>query len=145
MINLFTYGSLMCSDIMFSVADTRLEYTEAVLKDFFRSKIRNEEYPGIIPQPGALVTGVLYFNLPLPAICRLDLFEGEFYARQKVLVATKKSHSTEAMTYIVKPQYRDILTNQEWSYEHFLTSGKKKFLHAYFGFDDIKESASRPK
>ncbi|MFW2364833.1 MAG: gamma-glutamylcyclotransferase family protein, partial [Desulforhopalus sp.] len=65
MINLFTYGSLMCSDIMFPVAGCRPHYTRAILKDYFRSEIVNEEYPGITPQPGALVNGIVYYNLPL--------------------------------------------------------------------------------
>lgn len=138
MINLFTYGSLMCSDIMFPVAGCRPGYTRAVLKDFFRSEIIHEEYPGITPQPGALVTGIVYFNVPLPAIRRLDIFEGELYARQHIQVATEEYGPIEAMTYVIKPEHSRILTNREWSYEKFLASGKKKFTDAYFGFDEIE-------
>ncbi|MGW8192766.1 MAG: gamma-glutamylcyclotransferase family protein [Desulforhopalus sp.] len=145
MINLFTYGSLMCSDIMFSVTNTRLERSEAILEDFFRSTIHGEEYPGITPQQGARVSGIIYFNLPAPAIRNLDVFEGEFYIRQNVQVSTEQQGVTGAMTYIIKPHYKHILTNHEWSYEHFLSSGKTKFLQDYFGFDDVKDASSRHK
>lgn len=143
MINLFTYGSLMCSDIMFPVADCRCGYTRAILKDFFRSGIKYEEYPGIIPQPGGLVTGIVYFNLPLPAIRRLDIFEGDLYVRQHIQVVTEGYGKLEAMTYVIKPEHIELLTNKEWSYEHFLASGKTKFKDAYFGFDEIEDSARR--
>ena len=89
MINLFTYGSLMCGDIMFKAAGCKLQYSQALLSNFFRSKIHNEEYPGIIPKPGCTVAGVIYFDLSPEAIKRLDLFEGELYERREEVVLTK--------------------------------------------------------
>lgn len=137
MINLFTYGSLMCSDIMFNAAGYKLHFSQALLRDFFRSKISNEEYPGIIPQPGSVVAGVLYFDLPIEAIKRLDVFEGEMYGRQEEMVITEKHQQVTAMTYVIKPQYRDLLTGEEWIFSDFLADGKKKFEKSYFGFQDI--------
>lgn len=130
----------MCSDIMFPVAGCRPSYTRAILKDYFRSGIMNEEYPGITPQPGALVTGIVYFNLPSAAIKRLDVFEGELYARQHIQVETEEPGLIESMTYVIKPEHSGILSWREWSYEHFLTSGKTKFKEAYFGFDELDET-----
>lgn len=137
MINLFTYGSLMCSDIMFKVADCRVDFTQATLSNFFRSKIRNKEYPGIVPQPGAMIPGVLYFDLSIEAINRLDVFEGELYRRENVEVITENHGSTTAMTYVITPQYRNLLTNKEWSFTYFLAVGKKKFEASYLGFQDL--------
>jgi hypothetical protein len=48
MLNLFTYGSLMCDDIMNKVAGCHADRHQATLKDYFRAKIRGEEYPGIV-------------------------------------------------------------------------------------------------
>ncbi len=137
MINLFTYGSLMCSDIMFNVAGYNLQSSQAQLNDFFRSKISNEEYPGIIAQPGSVVAGVLYFDLPDEAIKRLDVFEGEMYRRQKEMVITGEQQHIAAMTYVLKPQYRERLTGEEWKFSDFLADGKKKFEKSYFGFQDL--------
>lgn len=137
MINLFTYGSLMCSDIMSKVAGHQTNFTKATLKNFFCSKIRDREYPGIIPQTGTLVSGVLYYNLESEAIRRLDVFEGEMYLRQDVDVITDKDGWTKAMTYVIKPQHINLLTGEEWNFEDFLTTGKENFKETYFGFQDI--------
>lgn len=139
MINLFTYGSLMCDDIMFAVIGCRLQRANAVLNDYYRSSVRNEEYPGITPQSEAQVDGVLYLDLPEAAIERLDVFEGEFYERQVVQVRTENFDEMNAMAYVIKPHYSHILTYTEWSYIHFLKTGKQKFKMAYLGFHDIQQ------
>jgi len=137
MINLFTYGSLMCSDIMYKVAGCRFESDQAILNDFYRSKIQNEEYPGIVPQSGSKVSGVLYLALSPEALQRLDLFEGELYQRQEVGVLSENHGRVRAMTYVIKPGYGDLLTGETWSFNHFLAVGKKKFQASYLGFQGI--------
>jgi gamma-glutamylcyclotransferase (GGCT)/AIG2-like uncharacterized protein YtfP len=139
MINLFTYGSLMCSDIMVKVAGCQADSSPALLNNYFRSNIRDREYPGITPRPGTMVTGVLYLNLSSEAIQRLDTFEGELYQRQFVEVVTEHHGMLKAMTYVIKPQYRDLLTDEEWSFTYFLAVGKKRFEETYFGFQDGRE------
>jgi gamma-glutamylcyclotransferase (GGCT)/AIG2-like uncharacterized protein YtfP len=139
MVNLFTYGSLMCDDIMFAVVNCQLERSNAVLKGYYRTKVQNEEYPGIIPQSDSQVDGVLYLDLPEAAIEQLDVFEGEYYDRQGVQIYSEKFGETDAMTYVVKPQYCHLLTYTEWSFADFLEVGKQKFERAYFGFRDIQE------
>lgn len=134
MTNLFTYGSLMCSDIMAKVAGCQNDCTQASLHNFFRAKMRNEEYPGIMPQPDTKVLGVLYVNLTAVALHRLDLFEGEMYQRQEVEVVTETNRLTPAMTYVIKPQYRHLLSDKEWDFSEFLSAGKEKFEKSYIGF-----------
>ncbi|MFH0784889.1 MAG: gamma-glutamylcyclotransferase family protein [Pseudomonadota bacterium] len=135
--NLFTYGSLMCSDIMYHVAGCRSDFIPAILKDFKRSRIRGEEYPGIVAQPGAEVAGVLYLNLPPEAMERLDSFEGEQYCRQEVQLVTEHFPSVTAMAYVITHENHNLLTGENWSYEHFLAVGKDKFITAYIGFKNI--------
>jgi gamma-glutamylcyclotransferase (GGCT)/AIG2-like uncharacterized protein YtfP len=134
MVNLFSYGSLMCSDIMSKVTDCHLDYCQAVLNNFFRSKMHGREYPGIVEQPEAQVSGVLYRKLSPKALQRLDAFEGEMYQRQEVEVMTKEHGIAVAMTYVIKPRYRDQLTDEEWDFSYFLAFGKKIFEKTYFGF-----------
>lgn len=137
MVNIFTYGSLMCRDIMSRVADCRIESDQAILDDFYRSKIQNEEYPGIVPQSGSKVSGVLYLNLSSEALQRLDLFEGELYQRQEVEVRSENNGKVRAMTFVIKPGYGDRLTGEAWSFNHFLAVGKKRFQASYLGFQGI--------
>lgn len=136
MTNLFTYGSLMCSDIMDHVAGCQAESVSAVLKNFKRSKIRGEEYPGIVAHPGAEVEGVLYRGLSPQAMERLDSFEGAQYLRQEVQLQTEAG-SCLAMAYVIKPEYSHLLTDETWSYADFLAVGKARFLEAYVGFQKI--------
>ncbi len=126
----------MCSDIMFKVAGCRADFTQGTLINFFRSRIIKQEYPGIVPQPGARVHGVLYLNLSAEAIERLDTFEGDLYKREEIEVITQTHSSVTAMTYVIKPQYIELLTNEEWSFSDFLSFGKKKFEDSYLGFQD---------
>ena len=135
--HLFTYGSLMCADIMQRVAGCRAQSTEAALRDFFRSAIHREDYPGIVPRPGATVAGVLYLNQPTEAVRRLDVFEGELYERREVEVVSPEYGACAAMAYVIKDCYRDRLNHKEWSYAQFLATGKAKFEKAYLGFDRI--------
>lgn len=135
--HLFTYGSLMCADIMERVAGCRTQSVEAVLHDFFRSGVRREDYPGIIPRPGATVAGVLYLDLPAEAVRRLDFFEGELYERKEVEVVTPEGGLCCAMAYVIKDCWRRRLTNREWNYARFLATGKAKFEKAYVGFARI--------
>lgn len=132
--NLFTYGSLMCEDIMAKVAGCQADRRQATLKGYFRARIRGEEYPGIIARPDTEVEGVLYHDLPAEAIDRLDTFEGKLYARQAVTVITAEGDPCSAMAYVVKPRYRHLLTGEAWSFAHFLAVGKAEFEKAYFGF-----------
>lgn len=139
MVNLFTYGSLMCNDIMFAVTGYRVESGKAILNNFYRSGLHNEEYPGITPDSGSHVDGVLYLNLPETVIERLDVFEGEYYFRRNVQVYSEEFGDIAAMTYVIKPQFSHLLTYTEWSYSQFLEVGKKKFEKKYFGFRDLMD------
>lgn len=122
---------------MFRVAGCKTNYTQATLNNFFRSKIHNEEYPGIIAQANAVVSGILYFDLAAKAIGCLDLFEGEMYQRQEVEVIMENQDQATAMTYVIKPRYQHLLTDKEWSFSEFLAVGKARFEESYFGFQEL--------
>lgn len=124
----------MCSDIMASVAGCRLDFTQAALGGFFRAKIHDEEYPGLLPQQESMVSGVLYFDLAAESIDRLDLFEGKMYQRQEVEVISKNNRRIIAMTYVIKPQYSHLLSDEEWHFSEFLSAGKEKFKKSSCGF-----------
>ena len=126
----------MSSDIMYHVAGCQAGFSPATLKDFQRSRIRGEEYPGIVAHPGAEVEGILYRDLMPKAIERLDTFEGQQYSRQEVQVMTAHGPCL-AMAYVIKPEHSLLLTGETWSYEHFLAVGKAKFLADYLGFRKI--------
>jgi gamma-glutamylcyclotransferase (GGCT)/AIG2-like uncharacterized protein YtfP len=135
--NLFTYGSLMCEDIMFAVTGEPLIYTPALLPGYRRFLVKNEQYPGVVPSLDSQVQGVVYHNISPEGWSRLDRFEGELYTRSLVAVRYEKGDEATACCYVFRPEFRDRLTGEEWDFESFLRRGKKIFQNRYSGFRDI--------
>lgn len=138
--NLFTYGSLMSPDIMEEVSGRQFASFAAVADGFQRFCVRDEPYPGMVAAPGGQVEGVVYEDIDPVALERLDIFEGDMYLRQSIKVERRKDNSVlEVMAYIVKPDYRHMLTQAVWSYEKFLEEGKRLFTEQYVGFREIED------
>ena len=76
----------MDADIMGRVTGSAYQSQEATLQDYSRRTVRGEVYPAIIKQSGCSVDGVVYFNISLVDIERLDTFEGSLYERVEVEV-----------------------------------------------------------
>jgi len=130
----FTYGSLMCTDIMFGVAGLALEYEAATLREHSRHPVAGETYPGMIPAAGAAVSGVLYRDVPPAALARLDAFEGEQYLRLTVQVELADGRMAAADTYVFRPEFAHLLAGGEWDFDGFLAEGKRRFETQYLGF-----------
>lgn len=132
--NIFTYGSLMCNDIMEKVAGCSARSAAATLNDYFRSSIKAEEYPGITYRQRSSVTGIVYFDLSDLAVARLDIFEGVMYDRRTVEVLLEDKSPVIADVYVIRKSFEQLLTGIEWSFETFMRSGKQKFEQQYAGF-----------
>ncbi|ANQ86015.1 putative AIG2-like protein [Azoarcus olearius] len=127
----FTYGSLMCADIMAAVCGVEPAGEPATLADHRRHPVRGEAYPGMVPAAGAEVSGVLYRHLPPDALARLDAFEGPQYVRVTVRVRLPDGAAVEADTYMFRPEHADELLPGEWDFDRFLREGKARFQHQY--------------
>ena len=136
--NLFAYGSLMCEDILTSVAGCTPVSATVVLKDYRRLKVRHEHYPGLIHHPGGSVEGVLYRTLEVPAWARLDRFEGEMYERVAVTVELGDGMLAQADTYLIRPGFEHRLEPVDWDFEFFLAQGKDGFVSDYAGYEAMR-------
>lgn len=136
----FTYGSLMCDDIMAAVAGLRAAAVPARLDGYRRSPVIGEHYPGMVPAAGDKVEGVLYLELPDTAWARLDAFEGDEYRREQVSVACADGRIETAWTYVFKPEYAARLAAGAWDFERFLETGKARFEARYLGFDSLGQT-----
>ncbi len=76
--NLFTYGTLMYSDVMDPLCTQKYESTEATLKGYQRFHINYRQYPGLIQHPQSQVKGVIYFNINQKDLERLHSYENEY-------------------------------------------------------------------
>lgn len=135
--NCFTYGSLMCDDIMTRVTGGAFSSTAARLKGYARHPVRDETYPAIVPKAGACVAGRLYHGLDTRALQRLDAFEGEMYARTTVAVEPAHGGTAQAEAYVLRPAWAHLLAPGDWDFDDFLARGKAQFLARYMGFGAI--------
>jgi len=136
MLNLFAYGSLMCSDIFTEVTGCSCLSAAATLDKYRRCCIKNELYPAIIFTEGWSVAGVLHQNLPDAAWLRLDRFEGAMYLRTPVLVFMENNVTVTAQTYVLRNEYSALLEKREWDYSLFIER-KETFITQYGGFTKI--------
>jgi len=138
MANLFAYGTLMCDDIMESVAGCMPNKNAAALYGYRRLEVKREQYPGLVAGGKENVAGVLYYDVPVESWKRLDSFEGEMYSRLEVTVELEDGSTREAYTYIVKKEYENRLECRSWSLERFLEKGKDAFETNYTGYEEIR-------
>lgn len=135
--DLFTYGSLMCADIMAQVAGAQLQSSPAALYGYRRYLVRGEQYPGIVADSGGKVAGRVYHGISPASWKRLDRFEGEMYARHKVVVNCHHGRETEVDCYLFRREFVHLLTTIEWDFNTFIKSGKARFQNQYGGFNTI--------
>ena len=122
---------------MFAVAGEPLPHTPALLPGYRRFLIKSEQYPGVIQSIDGQVQGVVYHDISPKGWSRLDRFEGELYTRSLVAVRYEQGDEATAYCYVIRPEFRDRLTGEEWDFETFLRRGKKIFQDRYSGFRDI--------
>ena len=132
--DLFAYGTLMCDDIMRSVADCSLSHTHSVLRNYRRYAVKGEVYPALVASEGGLVEGIVYHDIPDTTWPRLDRFEGEMYERLFVNVVLANGRTETVYAYIIRPEFEQRLESTEWNFEAFLRSGKTSFQTDYPGY-----------
>ena len=133
----FTYGSLMCEEIMSMVCGRPVQSESAVLAGHRRHPVRGEDYPGMIAHRGGQVPGQLYRSLDARAFARLDAFEGAQYQRVEREVKLADGSTVHAWTYLFRPALRHLLLPGEWDFEAFLRHGRARFIARYAGFGQI--------
>ena len=137
--NVFTYGSLMFEDVWQKVVRGKYAKLDGVLSGYNRRAVKNEEYPALVKgDTDDKVGGVVYKDVSLEDIQRLDTFEGIYYKRQTEQVLLPGNQLLSVVFYLLKPEYHHILSNHRWNLENFKREGIHEFLDKYGGFGDIK-------
>lgn len=129
--HLFAYGSLMFPAVRHRLISPRHATQEATLQDHQRFRIIRETYPGLIPQQGQQVEGLLILDLTIKDLIVLDRFEGKFYTRKTVTVIGSDGSAREAETYLFRKQYQHKLSEQEWDAKQFREKHLQEFLQTY--------------
>ena len=126
--SLFGYGTLEIPLVMEAVTGKSCHWTVAVLSDHARFLLQGETYPGIFRDYGSQVTGVLYEVVDRDSLALLDLFEGDFFRRERVQVMTPSRPQVDAYTYVVPAEHRLLFSTQPWDREAFISRHLKDFL-----------------
>jgi hypothetical protein len=121
---LFTYGILMVPAVMETVVGRRPDGSAAVLAGFARYRILGEEFPGLVVSPGAMTDGVVYDGIDRHDLALTDRFEGAWYERVLVKVS-RAGIRVDAHVYVIRQEYRDILSAEPWDLERFAKHGRK--------------------
>jgi gamma-glutamylcyclotransferase (GGCT)/AIG2-like uncharacterized protein YtfP len=127
----FTYGSLMCADIMAAITGVDLHSDVVVISNFARYALRGQTFPAMVAEESARVEGRLYYDVDESALARLDVFEGDCYQRCTVSVKTSNGTDLRAQAYVLRDSYRSLLADWDWDFDHFLAHGKKDFTNRY--------------
>ena len=135
--NLFTYGTLMDPSIMAQVSGAEHRSRRSVLHDYVRKTVIGEVYPAIIRREGSSVEGTVYYDVSSESFERLDRFEGSLYQRAEVPVICDDGESVAAETYVITESAVHQLSEEDWSYDRFLSKDRMLFLAAYPGYDEL--------
>lgn len=134
---LFCYGTLCIPAIMRQVSGTVPVSRPAVLPDYAAYALVGLHYPGIVPEPGTRVNGVLYGGLGRVQFMRLDAYEGEQYRRIRVWLDVGDGQRLQAWTYALQARYYRRRSDQPWSLAQFRREQLKLYItnshHKFFG------------
>jgi len=117
---------------MQTVTGNNLNPVVASLTGYQRFKFKDRTFPGIIKNKASSIDGMLYKNIDEQTLQLLDQFEDDLYER--CLLDVQIDNQIErAFVYVVKDEYRNLLSEEEWDVEEF----KRKYLKLYLR--DISE------
>jgi gamma-glutamylcyclotransferase (GGCT)/AIG2-like uncharacterized protein YtfP len=115
--HVFTYGSLMFPEIWRQVVTGEYRSQAAALEDYRRFAVPGATYPGMVAMPGERVAGLLYMDVGLDDLARLDAFEGSDYRRDMVQVTLGSGATVVAGAYVWLDHTR--LSDAPWLPEAF--------------------------
>jgi gamma-glutamylcyclotransferase (GGCT)/AIG2-like uncharacterized protein YtfP len=139
--HVFTYGTLMFPEVWRIVTGREERGIAGNIPGHNVFRVRDGVYPGMIWTGGAsIVSGVVYRNVDVAAIERLDEFEGSAYERRTVLATCADGETHECFAYVVPPHQHHLLTREPWTAQRFAARGDlARFLNSFQGFSRLHE------
>jgi gamma-glutamylcyclotransferase (GGCT)/AIG2-like uncharacterized protein YtfP len=130
--HVFTYGSLMFDPVWRRVVQGQYRRRAATLAGFDRFAVRDETYPGVVRSASAAasVSGMLYLDVLVADMARLDAFEGPDYQRINAPVNDcYDGRLYQASLYLYLPHER--LLAQPWDETVFERVTMAQFLNRF--------------
>jgi gamma-glutamylcyclotransferase (GGCT)/AIG2-like uncharacterized protein YtfP len=114
----FFYGTLREPLVLAAVLGRKIRHTalrQADLAGYRALRVPGRDYPGLVPQKGAWVEGVVVSGLQAKDRCRLRRFEGRAYRLRSALVTAASGRSCRALVFFPAPGLR--LSRHDWRFE----------------------------
>ncbi len=127
-IDLFCYGTLQSPMVMKAVTGQHFTGKKAKLDNWVRYRVRQSEYPGILPQADAQVPGMVFFAIDPETLSKLDEFEGEKYERVEVDVTLEDGTKQRVQVFAIRREYRHMLSQEPWEFDRFIENGLARFI-----------------
>ncbi|HVZ33418.1 MAG TPA: gamma-glutamylcyclotransferase family protein [Polyangiaceae bacterium] len=124
---LFAYGTLQVPEILVQLLGRTLPAVNAVLVGYRCFRVSEKPYPGIIAEPGASVSGLLYAGASETELALLDWYEGEFYERRLVELQTAAG-AVPGFAYVFQAAQRERLGAEEWDLAGFRRDHLAQYL-----------------
>lgn len=112
--NLFAYGTLRHPAVITYVLGREPDREDVEVEGFVRYRIRDADYPGILPQPGSSIDGTLFRGITPEELLRLDEYESDLYVRQTVTVQHPEGGTSIAFAYVLPPEHEGVCTKEPW-------------------------------
>ena len=113
---MFVYGTLMFPEVWERVVQTKSWGRPGVLNDYRRFKVNIRDignYPAIVPEKGATVTGLVMYDLTEEQVTQADHFEGvaapsQPYFREQLTIVLD-DETVQANAYVAGPGLMEYL------------------------------------
>jgi len=128
---LFCYGTLQVTEVIRAVTGRTYPGVAATLYGYAIYRVKDAEYPGIIPAENSEIEGIVYDNVSDNDLKVLDLFESDLYRRQLLDIKLPDDKLRRAWCYVIPDHNKRMLTDEVWRLKDFLEHGLESFMKGY--------------
>lgn len=129
--NVFVSGPLMFRDVLHAVTGCLYPAHCALLHGYAQFMIKDEPMPAVMPFPDRVVDGVVYRDVEESAARAIRKFYGVRFAAEEVTVEAENGEWVEAVTYLITPGRRKLLTAREWDEDDFREHHMQKVVSTW--------------
>ena len=132
--NVFTYGTLMFTEVMEAVTGRRFPSEEATLRGYSRYGLRDLVYPGIVKDTEGMTDGMMYRDVDALSLKYLHAFEDELYRCERHPVVVEQ-RMEPALVYVVKTKWaKKVINPIPWSPNDFWREHQDAYIASCMAF-----------
>ena len=119
MTNVFAYGTLQFPQVVHAVTGRHFDTCPGRLEGYARYRLTTVDYPGVIPESGAITEGAILLDVDSHSLRRINDYEGRLYRFIELPVVLPNGCVIDAGVYVIAHRYRRRIIKQTWSSAYF--------------------------